>query len=195
MNNEINFNFLGIDEVGRGSWSGPVVACAVKLNPDILDNKLYLKIDDSKKISKTRREKLFEYIKKHSKYSFGISSVEEIDKLNIMKATELAIKRAYDYFSKDNLDIKIDGPNFFFLNEKTKFIIKGDEKVINISAASILAKVYRDKYMASLSLNFPEYGWEKNSGYGTKEHLKAIEFYGITKHHRKSFKPIKNIIF
>ena len=188
-----NLNLIGIDEVGRGSWSGPVVACAVKLKPEIFLNKSYLKIKDSKKVSKFNQKQIFKFIKNNSNSSFGISSVEEIDKFNILKATEFAIRRAFVYFSNCDLNVKIDGPKFFFLNNKTEFIIKGDEKLICISAASILAKVYRDKLMVDLSKDFPQYGWDTNAGYGTKKHIEAIKNFGVTKHHRKSFKPIKKI--
>ena len=185
---------IGIDEVGRGSWSGPVVACAVLLKPEILNFSLSLKINDSKKITKINRGKLSEFIENYSIYSFGESSSTEIDETNILKATIQAIKRAFKPFKNFRNKVRIDGPELFSLNNNTVFKIKGDQLSISIASASILAKNYRDNLMTCFSKDYPKYGWENNSGYGTKKHLESIKKYGVTKLHRKSFKPIKFLV-
>tara|TARA_B110000003_G_C16590128_1_gene511465 strand:- start:371 stop:934 length:564 start_codon:yes stop_codon:yes gene_type:complete len=179
----------GVDEVGRGSLIGPVYAAAVILNKSI--NVKILK--DSKSLSKNKREKLFIYIKKNSIWAVGQASVKEIEKINILYASLLAMKRAIIKLKKKPSLVLIDGnklPNLE--NYNLKNVIKGDQKIPSISAASIIAKVSRDKFITSLSKKFKNYGWDTNSGYGTKEHLRAIKKYGITKHHRKTFSPIKN---
>ena len=185
MNNLIS----GVDEVGRGSLIGPVYAAAVILNKSI--NVKILK--DSKSLSKNKREKLFIYIKKNSIWAVGQASVKEIEKINILYASLLAMKRAIIKLKKKPSLVLIDGnklPNLE--NYNLKNVIKGDQKIPSISASSIIAKVSRDKFITSLSKKFKNYGWDTNSGYGTKEHLRAIKKYGITKHHRKTFSPIKN---
>ena len=179
----------GVDEVGRGSLVGPVYAAAVILNSSI--NKKILK--DSKSISKIKREKLFIYIKKNSIWAIGKASADEIEKLNILHASLLAMKRAIKKLKKKPQLVLIDGnklPNL--KNYNLKYVIKGDQKIASISAASIIAKVTRDKFITSLSKKFRNYSWEKNFGYGTKEHLRSIKKFGITKYHRKKFSPISN---
>ena len=179
----------GVDEVGRGSLIGPVYAAAVILNKSI--NKKLLK--DSKSLSKEKREELYSYIKKNSIWAIGKASVEEIEKINILHASLLAMKRAIIKLKKKPFLVLIDGnklPNL--KNYNLKSIIKGDQKIPSISAASIIAKVSRDRFITTLSIKFKNYGWDSNLGYGTKEHLRAIKKYGITKHHRKTFSPIKS---
>ena len=179
----------GVDEVGRGCLAGPVVAAAVILKD--FDNN---EINDSKKIPKKKREELSSYIKQNSIYSIGEASVEEIDKLNILNASLLAMKRAIKNLSTQPESILVDG-NFKPINETNVFsIVKGDTKSISIAAASIVAKVYRDKLMAKFSKIHPEYKFENNSGYGTKEHQKALLKFGISPIHRRSFKPIHYIL-
>ena len=176
----------GVDEVGRGSLIGPVYAAAVILNKSI--NKKLLK--DSKKISKSKREILSKYIKKNSIWSIGKASVNEIEKLNILQASLLAMKRAIQKLEKKPSLILIDGNRLPDMkNYKLKSIIKGDQKIPSISAASIIAKVTRDKMITNLGKKFKGYFWENNYGYGTKQHLKAIKNLGITIHHRKTFSP------
>ena len=172
----------GVDEVGRGCIAGPVVSAAVIFKKGI-DTKLF---KDSKKIS--------EYIKNNSYYAIGIASVEEIFNFNILQASLLSMKRAIESLSvKPNLTL-IDG-NFAPKNiQNYKTIINGDEKVKIISAASIVAKVFRDKLMINLSKKFHNYAWESNFGYGTKAHLAGLKKFGITIHHRKSFKPVHKIL-
>ena len=194
-NNRLGFKHLmkilaGVDEVGRGSLIGPVYAAAVILNKSI--NKKLLK--DSKSLSKNKREKLSTYIKKNSIWAIGQASVKEIEKINILHASLLAMKRAIIKLKKKPSLILIDGNKLPDLkNYNLKYIIKGDQKIPSISAASIVAKVSRDRFTAALSKKFKNYGWDTNSGYGTKEHLRAIKKFGITKYHRKTFSPISNL--
>ena len=181
----------GVDEVGRGCLAGPVFAAAV-----ILNNNINTKgIKDSKKISFKNRMLLSKYIKKNSTFAVAFASVEEIDKLNILNASLLSMKRALDKLKQKPSMIYIDGI-FAPKNLKIKYktFIKGDEKIISIAAASIVAKAARDQFMIKLGRNFPKYKWNKNFGYGTAEHLKSLKKYGITKHHRKKFKPVYNIL-
>ena len=180
----------GVDEVGRGSLIGPVYASAVILKKSI--NQKLLK--DSKSLSKKEREYLCTYIKKNSTWSIGKASVKEIEKLNILQASLLAMKRAIKKLKKKPTHVLIDGNKTPELeNYNLKSIIKGDKKIPSISAASIIAKVSRDKFITTLSKKNKGYEWDKNFGYGTKQHLKALKKLGITKHHRKTFSPISKI--
>ena len=177
----------GVDEVGRGSLIGPVYAAAVILNNSI--NKKILK--DSKKLTKNKREILSKYIKKNSIWSIGKASIKEIEKNNILNASLLAMKRAIIKLKKKPTLVLIDGNKLPKIkNYKLNSIIKGDQKIPEISAASILAKVARDKMISVLGKKFKGYYWEKNYGYGTKQHLRAIKNLGITSHHRKTFSPM-----
>ena len=181
----------GVDEVGRGSLVGPVYAAAVILNKKI--NKKKLK--DSKKLTKEKRENLDKYIKKNSLWSIGSASIKEIQKLNILNASLLAMTRAIKKLKQKPKLVLIDGNKIPKINNyNLKNIIKGDEKIPEISAASIIAKVSRDRLVSKMSKNFIEYSWDKNCGYGTKDHLKAIKKFGVTKHHRKKFQPIYNML-
>ena len=180
----------GVDEVGRGSLIGPVIAAAVILKKTI--NKKLLK--DSKSLSKSKRETLSRYIKKNSIWAIGKASVKEIEKINILQASLLAMKRAIIKLNKKPIIVFIDGNKLPKIkNYKLKSIIKGDQKIPSISAASIIAKVTRDKIISNLGKKFKGYYWNKNYGYGTKQHLKAIKYLGITSHHRKTFSPINKI--
>ena len=181
----------GVDEVGRGCLAGPVFAAAVILNKNINTKD----IKDSKKISFKRRILLSEYIKKNSIHAVGTASVEEINKINILNASLLSMKRALDKLKLKPSIVYIDGlfaPKGLKIKHKT--FVKGDEKITCISAASIVAKATRDLFMIRLGQKFPKYKWNKNFGYGTTEHLNGIRKYGITRHHRKNFKPIHNIL-
>ena len=181
----------GVDEVGRGSLIGPVYAAAVILKNSI-DKK---KLKDSKKLSKAKRENLEKYIKKNSYWAIASASLIEIEKLNILNASLLAMKRAIQKLKKKPTLVLIDGNKLPEMkNYQLKSIIKGDQKISEISAASIIAKVSRDRLITNLSKKFNKYSWSKNAGYGTKDHLVAIKKYGVTKLHRKSFKPIHNIL-
>ena len=181
----------GVDEVGRGCLAGPVFAAAVILNKNID----FRDIKDSKKIDFKKRILLSSYIKKNSVYAVGSASVDEINEINILNASLLAMKRALVKLkTKPNLAY-IDGifsPKN--INIKCKTIIKGDEKITCISAASIIAKVSRDQFMIKLNKKYPKYGWDKNFGYGTSVHLISLKKYGVTKHHRRKFKPVHNIL-
>ena len=180
----------GVDEVGRGSLIGPVYASAVILKKSI--NPKLLK--DSKSLSKKDREYLCTYIKKNSTWSIGKASVKEIEKLNILQASLLAMKRAIKKLKRKPTHVLIDGNKTPELeNYNLKSVIKGDKKIPSISAASIIAKVSRDKFITTLSKKNKGYDWDKNFGYGTKQHLKALKKLGITKHHRKTFSPVSKI--
>ena len=181
----------GVDEVGRGCLAGPVFAAAV-----ILNNNIDIKdIKDSKKISFKKRILLSEYIKKNSVYALGSATVKEIDKINILNASLLSMKRALIKLKTKPYVAYIDGlfaPKN--LSIKCKTFVKGDSKITCIAAASIIAKVSRDLFMIKLAKKYPKYSWHKNFGYGTKDHLYGLKKYGITKHHRKKFKPVHNIL-
>ena len=180
----------GVDEVGRGSLVGPVYAAAVILNKSI--NKRILK--DSKKLSKSKREIIAKYIKKNSVWAIGKASVKEIEKINILHASLLAMKRAIIKLKKKPTLVLIDGNKLPRIkNYKLNSVVKGDQKIASISAASIIAKVTRDRMITILGKKFKNYHWDKNYGYGTKQHMKAIKILGITSHHRKNFSPINKI--
>ena len=180
----------GVDEVGRGSLIAPVYAAAVILNKSI--NKRLLK--DSKSLTKDRREELDKYIRKNSIWAIGQASIKEIEKINILHASLLAMKRAILKLKKKPSLVLIDGNKLPDLkNYNLKYVIKGDQKIPSISAASIVAKVSRDRFITTLSKKFKNYGWDTNSGYGTKKHLNALKKFGVTKHHRKTFSPILNL--
>ncbi|MDC3104240.1 ribonuclease HII [Candidatus Pelagibacter bacterium] len=180
----------GVDEVGRGCLAGPVVSAAVILKKGI--NLKLLK--DSKKITFRKRENISEHIKENSYFAIGLATVEEILKLNILHASLLSMKRAINQLIiKPDITL-IDG-NFAPAGIKNyRTIINGDAKVKAISAASIIAKVYRDRLMIKLSKKFSDYAWDRNFGYGTKAHLKGLKKFGITAHHRKGFKPVHKIL-
>lgn len=184
MSNKI---IIGIDEAGRGPLAGPVVAAAVIMPVEIEG------VADSKKISAKKREVLFQKIIENCKVGVGISSCQEIDQINVLQATMLAMTRAYDNLNVAGDTALIDGNKAPKLNcPEVTPIIGGDGIIPVISAASIIAKVTRDRIMQELDLEFPGYLWRKNSGYGTKAHLEAIHEFGVTKHHRLSFEPIKS---
>ena len=188
---KINLNIAGVDEVGRGSLIGPVYASAVIFKKEC-DIK---KLKDSKQLTKKKREILNKYIKKNYYWSIASASKKEIEKINIINATLLAMQRAIKKLKKKPKIVLIDGNRIPKMkNYNLKYVIKGDQKVPQISAASIIAKVSRDNLMKKISKNFMKYQWIRNCGYGTRDHLSAIKKFGITKHHRKTFKPIHNIL-
>ena len=181
----------GVDEVGRGCLAGPVFAAAV-----ILNNNINIKdIKDSKKITFKKRILLSNYIKKNSTYAIGSASVNEISRINILNASLLSMQRALKKLKHKPSIAYIDGP-FAPKNVKMKCktFIRGDEKITCIAAASIVAKVTRDLFMIKLAKKYPKYSWNKNFGYGTTNHLHELKKYGVTKHHRKKFKPIHKIL-
>lgn len=182
---------IGVDEVGRGPLAGPVVAAAVSFKNN-LDEDWWEQITDSKKLSLKKRDYLYEQILKNSLYSFGVASVEEIEQLNILQASLLAMHRAVDDLLKQsnhsNAFVLIDGRNIIpNLAVKQESIVRGDSLVHSIAAASVIAKVYRDKLMQQFAEQFPNYGLEKHKGYGTKFHIEAIRKHGLSVIHRPSF--------
>tara|TARA_Y100000741_G_scaffold49132_1_gene33778 strand:- start:423 stop:1040 length:618 start_codon:yes stop_codon:yes gene_type:complete len=188
---------IGLDEVGRGPLAGPVISCGCLFKKYI---KLDHKIKDSKKLTKIQRLKLFQYFcklknEKILDFHLGIASVEEIDKLNILEATKLSMKRVIDKFNILNPNIIIDG-NFLlnYNNVIEKSVINGDQLSISIATASIIAKVHRDRLMSILSKKFDKFSWQTNAGYGTKKHIEEIKKNGPSLYHRKTFEPIKSLL-
>lgn len=174
----------GTDEAGRGPLAGPVVAAAVILPKDFYDER----IDDSKKLSAHLREELFDVIRKNAlSYAYTIISQNKIDEINILKASLLAMKRSVQKLKLQPDIILVDGNKSFVYDAKVIPIIKGDSKSLSIASASIIAKVVRDKIMMKLAKDYPQYGWDRNKGYPTKEHIEAILRYGACKIHRKTF--------
>jgi len=176
--------FAGVDEVGRGSLIGPVYAAAVILNNSI-DKKL---LKDSKTLTKDQREELEKYIKKNSIWAIGQASTKEIEKINILHASLLAMKRAILKLKTKPSLVLVDGNKLPDLkNYELKYIIKGDQKIPSISAASIIAKVARDRKMLNYSRQFPKYVFEKHKGYGTRLHYKMIKKHGVSPIHRITY--------
>lgn len=183
----------GVDEAGRGPWSGPVVAAAVILNKSDYPEGL----NDSKKLSKLKRELIYKELIEISDFGVGVVNEPVIDQINILEATKLAMRTAVGNLARVPNVVLVDGNHKFDTANKEMEIIpviKGDSKSLSIAAASIIAKVTRDMFMEDIDSEYPVYGWAKNAGYGTKEHSEAIEKYGITKYHRKSFAPIKRYL-
>lgn len=187
-------HIMGMDEVGRGPWAGPVVAAGVIIPQEIRREPFIAELNDSKKLSKAKREKLFSIITETCTYGIGIINPEIIDHMNILKASFLAMERAYDQVQSPIESLLIDGnqtPDFVLKRAlKAQTVIEGDSLSASIAAASILAKVTRDRIMADLHNEHPHYGWDTNSGYGTKAHQTGLDQFGITPYHRKSFSPI-----
>jgi len=180
----------GIDEVGRGPFAGPVVAAAV-----ILNQRNYPEgMKDSKKLSKSRRETLAQEIFEKAQVGIGFASPAEIDEFNILQATFLAMRRAAENLQHQPDFALVDGNRDPKLGIPTRLIVKGDSLSLSIAAASIVAKVTRDQKMCDLAIDFPNYGWERNSGYGTAEHRKGLSLYGVTPQHRRSFAPIRKLL-
>ncbi len=180
----------GVDEVGRGCLAGPVVSAAVILKKGVKVKNL----KDSKKLTFEQRIEVSKDIKNNSFFSIGVASVREIEKLNILQASLLSMKRAILSLPKRPDLVLVDGIFAPQVLNKCRTVIKGDEKIKCISAASILAKVYRDKIMIKMSKKFKNYSWNKNFGYGTKEHFMGLKRYGLTKMHRKNFNPIHKML-
>lgn len=180
-----------IDEVGRGPWAGPVVATAVVLNRQL---PLPPGINDSKKVSKAKREALYEWLMAHALVGIGVADVGEIDQFNILGATKKAMQRAYQALGIEAEVALIDGNRAPDLPCETRCVIKGDSMSLSIAAASIVAKVTRDRMMEELAQKYPGYGWEKNAGYGTAEHQAGLRAQGLTPEHRRSFSPIRQIM-
>lgn len=182
----------GIDEVGRGPLAGPVVAAAVIL-PSDLPEVLRDELNDSKALSARKRERLFPVILEHCRVGLGYGSVEEIDRVNILQATFLAMRRAYAELGQPVRMALVDGNRPPPLPCPVQCIVKGDSLSLSIAAASVVAKVTRDRLMAELARDHPGYGWERNAGYGTEEHRLALRRLGLTPHHRRSFAPVADL--
>lgn len=186
---------IGIDEAGRGPLAGPVVACACYIPPTEIE--LLAEVNDSKKLTSKKRDKIFEVLT-HSKilYGVGVASAQEIDDLNILQATFLAMRRAAaPLLTHTNAIALIDGPYTVpQLAFKQKAVVDGDALSLSIAAASIIAKVTRDRYMERLDLLYPGYGFAGHKGYGTAAHLKALRELGPCPEHRKTFAPVQKLI-
>ena len=185
-------NIAGVDEVGRGPLAGPVFAAAVILDPRHIPNGL----NDSKKLSAAKREILLKAIMEHAEVSIASASEREIETINILQASHLAMVRAVHNLKKRPDHVLVDGNLIpHNLEIPATALIKGDSRSVSIAAASIVAKISRDFVMCDLGQQFPGYGWEKNAGYPTAQHLKALQDLGVTPHHRRTFKPVHNILY
>lgn len=181
---------VGVDEVGRGPLAGPVTAAAVQLDPA----RVPAGLGDSKALGAARRRTLDAEIRAVARVAVAHAEVDEIDRLNILRATHLAMARAWAALEPDHL--LIDGNRLpADVPCRAEALVKGDARCASIAAASIVAKVARDAIMVDLAQQFPGYGWERNAGYGTAEHLAALRALGVTPHHRRSFRPVHNILY
>ena len=190
---------VGIDEVGRGPLAGPVMAAAVHIPLALHTDPLLRDVNDSKKLSAAKRELIAGALVGLVPHGIGVAEVEEIDRVNILQATYLAMARAAAALSS-RLDSApdlylIDGNRLPPLPVPARAVVKGDLKSLSIAAASIIAKVHRDTAMRVLAEAHPGYGWERNAGYGTAEHLAGIAAFGVTDHHRRSFRPVREALF
>lgn len=180
----------GIDEAGRGPWAGPVVAAAVILDAAQMPEGL----DDSKKLTERTREALFTQIMAQAHVGVGIADVARIDRDNILRATMWAMSQACKALPKTPTAVLVDGNRCPPLDCPAQALVKGDSLSLSVAAASIIAKVTRDRMMAELAISHPGYAWERNKGYGTAAHSEGLEKLGVTPHHRRSFKPIQTIL-
>ncbi len=191
LEEEARFNgrwpVAGVDEAGRGPWAGPVVAAAVILDPEAIPDGL----DDSKKLSAPRRESLFAQLMSCATCACVAAPVERIDQDNILAATFWAMTESVKGLAVPPALVLVDGNKLPRLDCEARAIVKGDGLSLSIAAASIIAKVTRDRIMTGLAENHPGYGWERNKGYGTREHMEALARLGVTPHHRRSFKPVR----
>ncbi len=192
LENTIKGQVCGLDEVGRGPLAGPVIASCVFIEDQTL--RVFEEVNDSKKLSAKKREDLYTHITRHCRYGLGECSVEEIDDINILQASLLAMERAYEDMGVICAHALIDGNKSPRLSCPTTTVIKGDTISTSIAAASIIAKVTRDRLMSELDTRYPAYGWKSNAGYGSKKHREAIFQSGVTPHHRKTFSPVRQIL-
>jgi len=186
LETELGGRVAGVDEAGRGPWAGPVVAAAAVIDPARVPQALLDRLDDSKKLSRKTREELFAALDGLIDYGVGIAGPAEIDRINILQATFVAMQRAIEALPAPPDAALIDGNRAPDLPCPAQTVVKGDGRCLSIAAASIVAKVTRDRMMAALAERHPGYGWERNAGYGTA----ALEKLGVTKQHRHSFAPI-----
>ena len=188
------FPVAGVDEAGRGPWAGPVVAAAVILDESNLPDDLACRIDDSKAVARDERAELFALLPLYALIGVGEASVEEIDALNILRATLLAMRRAVERLPLRPAVALVDGNTRPDLPCAVRTVVAGDSLSLSIAAASIVAKVTRDRRMAELTRTHPGYGWENNAGYGTSEHKQGLVRLGVTPYHRRSFRPISELL-
>ncbi len=183
----------GVDEAGRGPWAGPVVAAAAILPADLGDA-TWARLDDSKKLTRQQREELFDWIVRHADTGVGVADTAEIEILNILGATHAAMARAVAALRCRPALALVDGNRPPVLACAVRTVVKGDARSLSIAAASIVAKVTRDRIMTDLDRQYPGYGWANNAGYGTPEHIDALARLGVTPAHRRSFAPIRKIL-
>ncbi len=184
----------GVDEAGRGPWAGPVVAAAVVLDRDRLPADVRDAVNDSKRVKADERLQIMQAMTPYADIGVGIAEVAEIDTFNILQATLLAMSRAVNELPTPPDLCLVDGTHTPQEQSHCQTVIRGDGLYVSIDADSIVAKVTRDGIMADLAEKFPEYGWDRNAGYGTKGHRSAMEQYGITPIHRHSYRPVLNIL-
>ena len=191
---ELGGRVAGIDEAGRGPWAGPVHAAAVMFGPAGPPAELAARINDSKQLSAAQREALYPKLFKVAEIGVGMASVGEIDELNILAASHLAMTRAFAALASPPDAALVDGNRLPELPCPARCVVKGDSKCLSIAAASIIAKVTRDRHMTELARHHPGYAWERNFGYGTPQHQEGLARLGVTAHHRRSFKPIRALL-
>lgn len=184
----------GVDEVGRGPLAGPVIACAAIIPAEGFPPKIQATINDSKQLSMAQREALFSPLLSICSYALGEASAAEIDQINILQASMLAMQRAVASLPITPDNALVDGNRKPILSCPVTSIVKGDRRSLSIATASIIAKVTRDRLMAKLAMDYPAYGWERNAGYPTAEHLAALARHGPCPHHRVSFAPVARLL-
>ena len=184
----------GVDEAGRGPLAGPVVAAAVVLNPAVTGSPVWRGLDDSKRMTASARDRLFDIIMADADVGIGLCDTDDIERLNILGATMKAMADAVCALAPPPAVALIDGNRLPSLPCAGQTVVKGDAKSLSIAAASVIAKVTRDRIMLDLDRRYPGYGWARNAGYGTAEHLVALETLGATPAHRKSFAPVRKIL-
>lgn len=196
LEKSFNAKVIGVDEAGRGPWAGPVVTAAVLFKTYENLPSWVFQLNDSKKLSSIKRRVLFENIRNSNlflNYHISVIDVNTIDSLNILEATMKGMRECIETLRKSDEKVLVDGNRKPVSQDWCYSIVKGDSISLSIAAASILAKVYRDDLMSDLAKQYPEYGWDKNAGYGTAHHQRALQNHGITEHHRKSFAPIRTL--
>lgn len=194
LSRRLSCPIVGIDEAGRGPWAGPVVAACVYLEPEKLSKRLLFALDDSKKLSEVKREAIFAELALATRHGIGLASAQEIDRLNVLQATFLAMRRAFDALGLPGAAALVDGNQAPPLPTTVETLVEGDGLSSSIAAASILAKVTRDRLMSELDRQHPGYGWARNKGYGTAQHRAALLDLGVSAEHRRSFAPIRAIL-
>ena len=184
----------GIDEAGRGPWAGPVVAAAVILDAATLPSSLVNGLDDSKTLSPARRRALYAHLIACAEIGVGAAGIREIEERNVLGATFAAMARALAALPRQPAAALVDGNRAPELPCRVETVVRGDSRSLSIAAASIVAKVTRDGIMARLSARYPDFGWERNAGYGTAEHKRALQRVGPTPHHRRGFAPVRKML-